>query len=375
MVEQHFSVFRVAANRRQGLVQFMADAGRHGAQRREFTGLYQVVLGAYQFLLGVFALQHFLFQAPIQALQVAGPLGHAHFQLAAGLGFEGDALQIMATALHHQAEQQHQHQQCRAADGHHGAHRAVDQRLWGEDFHVPAGFGDGGGLTQPGAAAEVQWLRITGRVGLDGNNGLAFFVGQRACGAEPPLRARGEDHHAIVVGHQQLFRGIAPQALGVVQVDLDHQHTDDFLIIAHGGGEEIAALGRGGAQPEKASQAPGHGFAEIGAKGKIAPYKAVLLIPVGRGEGLAGGVHQVHHLHPGLGGDILEQHVGIDQVGADLRRIQRGAQGRQVTEDLRQHFIAMQGAQQVGDVQVQGLTVLPGQFAAVVALGQVFQRP
>ena len=35
----------------------------------------------------------------------------------------------------------------------------------------------------------------------------------------------------------------------------------------------------------------------------------------------------------------------------------------------------MQSAQQVGDVEVEGLTVLSGQFAAVVTLGQMFQRP
>ena len=62
-------------------------------------------------------------------------------------------------------------------------------------------------------------------------------------------------------------------------------------------------------------------------------------------------------------------------MGAYIRRIQHGAQRGQVAEDLRQHFIAVQGAQQVGDVEVEGLAILPGQFAAVIALGQVLQRP
>ena len=328
MVEQDLGVFGIAANRRQWLIQFMADTRRHGAQRREFTGLDQVVLGAHQFLLGMLALQHFLFKAPVKALQVAGTLGHAHFQLAAGLGFEGDAFQIVPAALHQQPQQQHQHQQRGAAHGNDRAHRAVDQRARREDFHVPAGLGDSRGLAQPSAAAEAQRLRVAGGVGLDSNDGLAFFGGQWPRGAESPLRARSEDHHAVVVGDQQLFRGIAPQAFGVVQVDLHHQHADDGIAVTHRGGEEVAALGRGGAQAEEPAEAPGHGFAEIRTEGKVAPDKAVLFVPVGRGEGLAGGVHQIHHLYPGLGGDVLEQLVGIDQVGADVGRAQCSAQGR-----------------------------------------------
>ncbi|RMP86339.1 hypothetical protein ALQ17_200056 [Pseudomonas fluorescens] len=103
MVEQDFGVFRVAANRCQGLIEFVTDARRHGAQRRQFARLHQVVLGTYQLLLGVFALQHFLFQAPVEAFQVTGTLDHPRFQLAPGLGFERNALQVVTATLHHQA--------------------------------------------------------------------------------------------------------------------------------------------------------------------------------------------------------------------------------------------------------------------------------
>ena len=48
---------------------------------------------------------------------------------------------------------------------------------------------------------------------------------------------------------------------------------------------------------------------------------------------------------------------------------------RQVAEDLRQGFVAVQGAEQVGDVQVEGLAVLRGQFFLVIAFGQVMQGP
>jgi len=172
-----------------GLIEFVADARRHGPQRRQLAGLYQIILGAHQFLLGVFALQHFLFEPPVQAFQIAGPFDHAHLQLAAGLGFEGDTFQVVATALHQQAQQQHQHQQRGAAHGNHRAHRAADQGLRREDFHVPAGLGNRRGLAQPRRGAEGQRLRVAGRVGLDGDDRLALFGGQRAGRTEAPLRA------------------------------------------------------------------------------------------------------------------------------------------------------------------------------------------
>ena len=161
----------------------------------------------------------------------------------------------------------------------------------------------------------------------------------------------------------------------MVEVDLDHQHADDLFLVAHGRSKEVTPLARGGAQAEKAPQAPGHGFAEIRPEGEIAPDEAVVFIPVGGGQGLATGVHQVHHFGAGLRADIAQQAIGRVQPALLLGARKGLAQGRQVAEDLRQHFVAVQGAQQVGDVEVEGLAVLPGQFAAVIALGQMFERP
>ena len=67
--------------------------------------MHQIVLRAHQLLLGVFALQHLFTQSLVEAFQVAGTLDHTHFQLTPGLAFEGNALKVMATALHHQADQ------------------------------------------------------------------------------------------------------------------------------------------------------------------------------------------------------------------------------------------------------------------------------
>ncbi|MCY1411654.1 hypothetical protein D9M71_270440 [compost metagenome] len=375
VVEQYLGVFRITANGCQWLIEFMADARRHGAQCRQFAGLDQIVLGADQLLLGLLAFQYFLFQAPVQAFEIAGALGDPTFQFAAGLGFESNAIQVMAAALHHQAKQQHHHQQRCTADGHHRAHRTVDQGARGEDADIPAGFGDLLGLGQPGVGVELQRFGIAGWIGLDRSDGFAFGLAQRTGRAESPLRSRGENDHPVVVGQQQLFRGFAPEAFGVVEVDLDHQHPYDFFAIAYAGGEEVTALGGGGTQTKEAPEPPGHGFAEIRPEGKIAPDKAVVLVPVGGGQRLAGGVHQVHDFGTGLGGDIFQQAVGIALGDAIVRCTDNSAQGRQVTEDLRQHFIAVQGAQQVGDIEVEGLTILAGQFAAVIALGQVLQRP
>ncbi|MNF38255.1 hypothetical protein D3C84_191970 [compost metagenome] len=200
----------------------MADARRHGAQRRQFAGLHQVILGAHQFLLRVFALQHFLLEAPVEAFQVAGPLGDPGFQFSAGLGFEVDALQVVTSTLHQQPQQQHQHQQRRTTDGDYRAHRAIDQGSGRKNADAPAGFVDPLSLGQPGVGVEVQWLGIAGRVGLHRSDRQALLFSERASGAKAPIGSRGENDHAVMVGQQQLFRGFTPQAFGVVQVDLDH---------------------------------------------------------------------------------------------------------------------------------------------------------
>ena len=122
------------------------------------------------------ALQHFFTQAPVQSFQVAGALCHAHFQLAAGLGFKGDTLQIMSAPLHHQTDQQHDHQQCGAPNGQHGAYGAVDQGARREDVDAPAGLVDVLGLYQPVAEVQVQRLRVAGRVGQDGKDRLLFLL-------------------------------------------------------------------------------------------------------------------------------------------------------------------------------------------------------
>ncbi|MNL06726.1 hypothetical protein D3C87_1273720 [compost metagenome] len=189
VVEQHFGVFRVAADRGQWLIEFVADARGHCPQRREFAGLHQIILGANQFLLRLFALQHFLFQSTVEPFQITCALGDPAFQFAPGLAFEGDPFQVMTAALHHQAEQQHQHQQHRATDGDHRAHRAVDQRARGKNADVPAGFRDRLGLGQPGIGAELQWLRIAGRIRLNRADGFALVLAQRAGRAEAPFRA------------------------------------------------------------------------------------------------------------------------------------------------------------------------------------------
>ncbi|MNK83296.1 hypothetical protein D3C87_1031010 [compost metagenome] len=325
--------------------------------------------------MGLFTLQHFLLQTPVEAFEVAGTFRHAAFQFTACLGLERDAFQIMPTALHHQTEQQHQHQERGAADGNHGAHWTVDQRARGEDADAPAGFGDVVGLDQPRSRAEVQGARLAGRVRLDGGDRRAFAVAQVTGRTEAPFRARGEDDHAVMVGHQQLFRSFAPQAFGVVEVDLDHQHADDFFAVAHGGSEEVAAFGRGRAETEKASEAPGHGFTEVRTEREIAADETIVFVPVRRRQRLPAGVHQVHDFGTGLCSDVLQQAIGVALADAVVWRAEYRAQGRQVAENLRQHFIAVQGAQQVGDVQIEGLAVLSGQFAAVIALGEMFQRP
>ena len=375
MIEQHFGVFGIAADGRQRLVEFVADAGRHGAQRGQLARLYQVILGAHQFLLGMLALQHFFAQALVEAFKVAGSFGHPAFEFTPGLGFEGDAFQIMTAALHHQADQQHDYQQGGRANGQHGPHRAIDQGTRRKNIYAPAGLVDFLRLYYPRIGVDVQRLQVARRVGQDGENVLLLLRRQFARGLETPIRAGRENHHAVVVGRQQLLRGVAPQALGVIQVYLDHQYAELFIAFGHRGGKVIAALAGRSAQAEKAPQLAVHCFAEVRTKSKVASDKAVGLVPVRRRHCVAIGINQVHDLGAGLAVDLREQLIGRAQGVRVFRVGQRITQRGQFAQNLWQHLITVQRAQQVGHVQVEGLAVLPGQFAAVIALGQVLQRP
>ncbi|MNN05109.1 hypothetical protein D3C81_1178610 [compost metagenome] len=177
------------------------------------------------------------------------------------------------------------------------------------------------------------------------------------------------------VGHQQLLGRAAEQGFGVVEVDLDHQHAEHLVTVAHRGGEEVAALARGGAEAEELAGTPGQRLAEVRPEGEVAPDEGVGLAPVGRRQGQAGRVHQVDHVGAALFAHALEQLVG----GADAVGVFRGAQGtaqrRQVAEDVRQRLVAAQGAAQVGDVQLEGLCALLGHLLTEVARGQMLDRP
>ncbi|MCY1178542.1 hypothetical protein D9M73_188950 [compost metagenome] len=178
-----------------------------------------------------------------------------------------------------------------------------------------------------------------------------------------------------MIGQQQLLGRTAPQGFGVVEIDLDHQHPDDPLAVPHGRGKEVAALGRGGALAEEAAQVASHGFVEVGAEGEVSADEAVVLVPIRGGQGVAADVHQVHHLGTGLLHDVLEQAVGVGHRFQAERVGQHATQRRQVAENLRQGLVAVQGAEQVGHIQVEGLAVLRGQFFLVIAFGQVMQGP
>ncbi|MNJ46693.1 hypothetical protein D3C77_418300 [compost metagenome] len=243
MVEKNFGVLRIAADRGQGLVQFVTDACRHSTQHRELAGLDQLILGAHQFLLRLLTLQYLVFESTVEAFQVSGAFNYALFQLLARMGLEIDAVHIVTSALHDQAQQQHQHQQASTTDGNHGVDRAIDEGSRCKNAHLPARFFDGLGLDQPRLGNKVQWLRGLSRVGLDGGDGFAFGISKRPGGTKAPVGTRGKDHHAVMVGEQQLLRCLAPQGFGVVQVYLNHQGADDFFAVAHRSGEEIPTFG------------------------------------------------------------------------------------------------------------------------------------
>ncbi|MNE36785.1 hypothetical protein D3C80_1306110 [compost metagenome] len=111
MVEQHSGIVRITANRPQRLVELMADAGGHGAQRRQLAGFHHLILRMQQLALCLFAVVHFLLQAGVGFLQFPGALQHTNLKLPLGPGFQLDALQVVAAADAQQHQQQEQRQE------------------------------------------------------------------------------------------------------------------------------------------------------------------------------------------------------------------------------------------------------------------------
>ena len=131
-----------------------------------------------------------------------GALQHALFELLSRLAVQCQAFDEVSAALHQQAEPEQQSKQGGSADGDHGAHRSLDQVDRRKDAHRPTGLLEFTALDQPGIDVQGQVARLQSWVGLVGGDLLALVRFQRAGGAKPPLRLRGQNDHAEVVGHQ-----------------------------------------------------------------------------------------------------------------------------------------------------------------------------
>ncbi|MNZ13559.1 hypothetical protein D3C78_304620 [compost metagenome] len=99
------------------------------------------------------------------------------------------------------------------------------------------------------------------------------------------------------------------------------------------------------------------------------------LIPVGGGLGEAVGAHHIDDVGAGALADFCELAVGCRASRFVAGVLEGGLQDGQASENGGEIFIAVQCAQQVGDVEVEGLTVLLGELLAVVALGEVVEGP
>ena len=120
----------------------------------------------------------------------------------------------------------------------------------------------------------------------------------------------------------------------MVEVYLDHHGAENLLAVANRRREEVAAFTRGGAQPEEMPGAALHGFAKVGAIGKVTAYKRIFLRPVRGRQGGAVCGHQIDDIGPGLLANLAQQVVGC---GASRRLIG-----------------VLQGATHVGQVRENG---------------------
>nr|GFD32003.1 hypothetical protein [Tanacetum cinerariifolium] len=108
--------------------------------------------------------------------------------------------------LHHDAQQQHDHEECGAANGDDGAHRARNQHFGRQDAHAPAGFVDAE------EAPEIACHRVA-------EIGAKRKIAPHETVAFVPVRCR----ERVAVGRHQvndfgagLLRNILQQLVGVV---------------------------------------------------------------------------------------------------------------------------------------------------------------
>ena len=69
VIEQRGGILCIVANGGQRLIEFMTDAGTHGAQRRQLAGLHQLIRARTSSCC-LLALQYFLFEAMVELFQI-----------------------------------------------------------------------------------------------------------------------------------------------------------------------------------------------------------------------------------------------------------------------------------------------------------------
>ncbi|MNN12428.1 hypothetical protein D3C81_1254200 [compost metagenome] len=157
------------AQRRQGLVEFVGDAGGHLPDGRQLAGLDQLVLGVAQGLLGVPAFTDLALEPFVAGAQVGGAVGDPPFQLAVGFferlagsqaGSDHFAPFVPGDTENRQQGEGHAHQDAL----HHRFAAQVLQR--GEQGKVPGGIGQAPGLGQVGHFTDLARGRFA--VGREG---------------------------------------------------------------------------------------------------------------------------------------------------------------------------------------------------------------
>ncbi|VVN48353.1 hypothetical protein PS647_06086 [Pseudomonas fluorescens] len=299
----------------------MGDAGGHLADSREFSGLYQFILGAAQSLFGEPAFADLALEPFVAGAQVGGAFGNPTLQLIVGFlqGFPGceaggDHLAPLVPGDQKERQEGKRH-------GHQDplVDRFAAQVLeWREQGEIPRRIAQGPGLRQIADVFIVGHQFAVGREreffhafgqGFPGQRlqfierepvvlqaAGEFFLGffaQRHHRFQAPRRIAGQNDDAVFVADEGFQASPLPAFFHGFQANLDHGDADDLAVFFQAMGQVVTGFAVGAADAIETPRLTAHGVLEIGAKGQVFTQVTVDIAPVAGGHDATGGVHHV----------------------------------------------------------------------------------
>ena len=350
----------------------MGHAGGELPNHRQLARLHQLVLCSPESGFCADALLHFLLQAFVGLLQVGRALLHLALQLivrglqrfACGQAVTHAIALVAPPLVEHETKQR---QEGRARAGNQGVTlgRLVGPRHVREHGERPRCARQGTRLGQEPASDRVHrchlgalarhthharaLVQIAQHLDAQGREGtavvlqglvkrLARVLVQRAQGREFPVGHRAQNHHAVLVGHDDRGLNGGPRLLQLVQADLGDRHTHGAVAVEQRRCQVVAGLSARGADAKQAPGATAECIAKVGAELQVLAHEAVRPPPVAGGH------------HPAIQVDDVDRQracalIQLLEIGADFLGLRGGGIGRKQGQHL---FFQIQRARKKG---------------------------